>query len=64
MVKNIKKLIHPIIFTVCGMTVGFLYYKFIGCYNGSCAITSSPIKTMIYVGIMGLLLSFVFEKKK
>lgn len=39
-----------------GIIGGYLYYYFIGCNGGSCAITSNPYASMIYGGIFGVLL--------
>lgn len=33
---------------------GFLYYHFIGCTSGQCAITSNPYMSIIFGGAMGL----------
>lgn len=60
----LKKWYRSIGFTLAGALVGILYYYTIGCKNGTCSITSNPINTMIYMGIMGWLLSGVFEKKE
>ena len=61
-VKN-RKWLRPVLFTLGGGLAGFLYYYFIGCMNGSCAIASNPYNSTVYMGIIGWLLSFVFEKK-
>jgi len=42
---------------VVGGILGFLYYKIVGCPNGTCPITSKPINTIIYGAVMGLLIS-------
>lgn len=38
---------------VLGGFAGYLYYYFIGCYSGTCAITSSPVNSAIYGIILG-----------
>ena len=43
--------------TVIGGVFGYLYYKKVGCPNGSCKITSSPYNSTIYGALMGFLLS-------
>ncbi len=48
---------------VLGGIGGFLYWKFVGCESGSCAITSNPYKSVFFTGLMGLLL-FKKEKRK
>lgn len=41
-----------------GALVGyFVFYKFIGCANGSCPITSNKFVSTIYGTIIGLLLA-------
>jgi len=37
-----------------GVIVGYLYYHYVGCRNGSCAITSNPYMSMLFGGILGL----------
>lgn len=54
--KNIKKYLLQIIGAIAGITGGYLYYKFVGCQSGSCAITSNPYMSMIWGGLMGYLL--------
>lgn len=52
-----KKVRRPLAFTVGGALVGLAYYALAGCPTGSCAITSNPFNTMVYTGLIGLLLS-------
>lgn len=47
---------------IAGATIGFGYWYFIGCNSGACAITSSPINSTIYGGLMGLLLVNSFSR--
>jgi hypothetical protein len=47
-----------------GAIAGFLYWYYIGCNSGSCAITSSPINSTLYGSLMGGLLLNVFESSK
>jgi len=54
--KNIKKHYLQIAGLLIGLTGGYLYYKFIGCQTGSCAITSNPYMSMLWGGLMGYLL--------
>ena len=62
MKEKLKKWMRPLLFTLGGVIVGFLYYRFVGCSTGSCAIASDPVNSMIYMGLMGWLLSGVFGK--
>lgn len=41
---------------VVGAIAGYLYYSWVGCASGQCAITSSPINSTLYGAIMGALL--------
>lgn len=47
---------------VIGAIAGYLYYYFVGCASGSCAITSNPINSVLYGAVMGYLLLTIFEK--
>ncbi|MBX2946185.1 MAG: hypothetical protein KF725_10150 [Cyclobacteriaceae bacterium] len=49
---------------VLGATAGFLYWYYIGCTSGSCVITSSPVNSTLYGGLMGGLLLNSFDTKK
>jgi LytS/YehU family sensor histidine kinase len=55
------------LFTIVGITIGaisgYVYYYYVGCESGNCAITSSPINSVLYGGLMGGLLPNSFEKK-
>ncbi|ETA79438.1 DUF6132 family protein [Youngiibacter fragilis] len=42
---------------IIGGVLGFLYYKIVGCRTGSCPITSSPVRSIIYGALMGLILA-------
>ena len=57
MKKYLKKWLRPILFTAGGALAGLAYYALVGCSTGSCAITSNPFNTMVYTGLIGLLLS-------
>jgi len=37
-----------------GAVLGYLYYYYIGCASGSCAITSNPFISTAYGAMMGL----------
>jgi hypothetical protein len=51
---------------VAGALAGYLYYYYVGCATGTCAITSKPLNATLYGSIMGGLICnmFVKEKKK
>lgn len=46
-----------------GALAGFLYWNFIGCTTGSCAITSNPINSTVYGSVTGGLIFSSFKKK-
>lgn len=48
---------------VIGAVGGYLYYYFIGCSSGSCAITSKPVNTVLYGALLGGILGFGENKK-
>ncbi len=47
------KYLPVIIAAVVGAVGGYLYYRFIGCATGTCAITSNPYISTLYGGIIG-----------
>lgn len=64
MKKYLKKRLRPAVFTLGGALAGLGYYTLVGCSTGSCAITSSPVNTMLYMGLIGWLLSEIFGSQK
>ncbi len=50
-----KRTIRIIVGVTVGAIAGFLYYRFIGCNSGACPITSNPLNTTLYGGLMGIL---------
>lgn len=49
---------------VVGAIAGFLYWHFVGCSSGQCAITSKPLNSSAYGAMMGGLLFSAFRKEK
>ena len=49
---------------VVGLIAGYAYYHFVGCASGTCAITSKPLNSTLYGGLMGGLLFNMFVKDK
>ena len=47
---------------IIGLISGYLYYSQIGCESGTCAITSKPLNSTLYGGLMGGLLFNLFVK--
>jgi phage shock protein E len=50
-----------IIGAILGALGGFLYYYFIGCASGTCAITSSPINSTLYFAVLGGLIMNIIK---
>jgi hypothetical protein len=46
----------PVLFTALGGLGGFLYYYFVGCPNGTCAITGNPWSSIAFGGFFGFFL--------
>jgi uncharacterized membrane protein YedE/YeeE len=60
-----QRLIFIGIGVVLGAIAGYLYYYYIGCASGSCAITSKPLNSTLYGSVMGgLALDMVNDWKK
>lgn len=47
-----------------GAIGGYLYYHYVGCASGTCAITSKPLNSALYGAMMGGLLLNLFKKEK
>jgi hypothetical protein len=47
---------------ILGGLVGYGYYHFIGCANGTCLISSKPLNSTLYFGLMGGLFMSIFKK--
>ena len=52
-----------IIGVIVGAVGGYLYFYFVGCASGTCAITSKPVNSTLYGALMGGLLLNIFKKK-
>jgi hypothetical protein len=62
MTNYIKKYKMIGIFGVLGALAGYAYYYFVGCADGTCAITSNPVNSSLYGVFMGGLLGDMFRK--
>jgi hypothetical protein len=47
---------------VAGAIAGYLYYFYVGCASGTCAITSKPLNSTLYGALIGGLLFNLFVK--
>ncbi|MDX1902780.1 MAG: hypothetical protein SFU27_01375 [Thermonemataceae bacterium] len=45
-----------------GGLAGYLYWYYVGCESGTCAITSKPLNSTLYGTLMGALALGMFEK--
>ena len=58
--KTLKELVKssrfwkPATGLIIGGILGYLYYHFVGCASGTCAITGNPVSSIIFGGAMGL----------
>jgi hypothetical protein len=43
---------------------GYLYWKYVGCLTGTCAITSNPFRSTIYFALFDALIVGSFKKQK
>ncbi|MBK7243547.1 MAG: hypothetical protein IPH98_06760 [Saprospiraceae bacterium] len=55
---------NTILGIISGAVIGFLYYYYVGCASGTCAITSKPLNSSIYGAVMGGLFVNIFKKEK
>ena len=63
--KNIaKKYKLEIIGVLIGSVGGWLYWYFVGCASGTCAITSNPLNSTLYGAMMGGIFLSMFKKEK
>lgn len=58
-----KKLLIKIIPVLIGTLLGYAYYNFIGCYSGTCPISSNPYISTLYGALIGLIWSIPIKKK-
>lgn len=58
-----KKYKLTLIGIIMGAIGGYLYYHFVGCNSGTCAITSRPVNSTLYGALMGGLILNIFKKE-
>jgi hypothetical protein len=58
----IKKYQGSLIGILLGAIVGWMYWNFIGCSSGTCAITSKQFNSTLYGALMGYLVAGIFQK--
>jgi hypothetical protein len=47
---------------ILGAVAGYLYWQYVGCLTGTCAITSDPTNSTLYFAGMGALFLGLFKK--
>ncbi len=60
--KQIKWL-RPLLFTLGGALLGLGCHSIVGCSTGGCAITANPVNSMMYMGLIGWLISGILGKE-
>jgi hypothetical protein len=65
---ELKSIFNKYKFTIIGVIIGsiggYLYYHFVGCNSGMCAITSKPVNSTLYGALMGGLMFNILKKEK
>ncbi|MDD5149454.1 MAG: DUF6132 family protein [Flavobacterium sp.] len=60
-----KSIIITGIGIVVGGIAGYLYYFYVGCATGTCAITSKPLNSTLYGALMGgLIFNMIIKSPK
>lgn len=62
--KSINRYLPVVIMTIVGAVGGYIYYLFVGCASGACLITSNPVISTIYGGVLGLLIGFIITPSR
>jgi hypothetical protein len=57
MKKFIQSKFWQILGGVIGALAGYIYWKEIGCSTGTCPITSKPLNSVVYFGVLGYFVS-------
>jgi len=62
-IKQLKARLPKLILGgIAGASLGYLYYHFIGCNSGHCAITGNPINSTAYGAFVGFLWMWPVKK--
>lgn len=63
--KNLlkNKIFKLILFSLIGFVGGYAYYYFIGCYNGTCPITSKWYTSSLYGMLIGIIAGFPTKRE-
>jgi H+/Cl- antiporter ClcA len=60
----LKKYLPLLIGVLLGAVGGYLYYRFVGCVSGTCPISSNPVISTLYGGVIGALLGLALTPGK
>lgn len=67
MTLTLAKIFHTMLYRIIlgvttGAVLGYLYYYFIGCLSGTCAIQSNPLTMTLYGAVLGgLILELIHD---
>ncbi len=65
--SHLKKLFRywpAALLALLGAAGGYAYYHFVGCASGACMITSNPVLTTLYGGVLGGLIGVIVTPDK
>ena len=48
-----RAMVITLIGIAAGALIGFLYFKLVGCRTGTCPLTSSPVRSVLYWALIG-----------
>jgi hypothetical protein len=63
MKKQIIKYKLELLGLIVGSIGGWIYWYYVGCASGTCAITSSPVNSSLYGAFMGAVLLGMLKKE-
>lgn len=61
MLERVKKNRITIAFAILGLIGGYMYWYFVGCADGTCAIQSNPWRMTPYGGVLGGLIGNIVQ---
>ena len=62
--SRFRRYLPVLIGSIAGAIGGYLYYRLVGCVSGACVITSNPVISTLYGGVLGLLIGFIITPSK
>lgn len=61
---KVLRLLPIIVGVLLGAVGGYLYYRYVGCVSGSCAISSNPYNSMLYFSVVGALVGLIIAPER